>query len=206
MATPPYSYDIKRADQFTEPGLITDQVINAVIDADLVIADLTGQNANAFYELAIRHMEGRPAIHMVTKGESLPFDIKDYRAISYRRDHPDDLETAIRQLREQVKTVEGPDFQVSNPVTKARGYKDLTHSGDPRDKLIADLTKDYDEINMRLAYLENVQMASKNLATMDSLSSPWRPVRYTRVVRTPEGNSVLHVLPDSDVSDDEGEN
>ena len=53
-----FGYVVKRSDEISEPGMITDQVISSVLDDDLVIADLTGHNPNAFYELAIRHMTG----------------------------------------------------------------------------------------------------------------------------------------------------
>lgn len=44
-----------RADQISEPGLITNQVIRYLINSQLVIADLTRHNPNVFCELAIRH-------------------------------------------------------------------------------------------------------------------------------------------------------
>jgi len=48
-------YKAVRADEISEPGIITTQVIQRLIDDDLVIADLTERNPNVFYELAIRH-------------------------------------------------------------------------------------------------------------------------------------------------------
>jgi hypothetical protein len=44
-----------RADKISEQGIITSQVIEHIVNDPLVIADLTKQNANVFYELAIRH-------------------------------------------------------------------------------------------------------------------------------------------------------
>ncbi len=64
----PFNYDVQRADEISEPGLITDQIIGAIIEADLVVADLTGANPNAFHELAIRHMEEGIVIHMAMRG------------------------------------------------------------------------------------------------------------------------------------------
>ena len=48
-------FKIERADQMTQPGMIDAQVINALLNADLVIADLSTLNPNAFYEIGIRH-------------------------------------------------------------------------------------------------------------------------------------------------------
>jgi hypothetical protein len=49
-----------RADQLNDPGRITSQVIKLLMEAELVIADLTGNNANVYYELSFRHALGKP--------------------------------------------------------------------------------------------------------------------------------------------------
>ena len=60
-------------------GLITKAIIEQIITADLVIADLTGNNPNVFYELAIRHSYRKPTIQIV-KGEiDIPFDVANMR-------------------------------------------------------------------------------------------------------------------------------
>ena len=48
-------YETIRADNISEPGIITSQIIQHLLEDSLVIADLTGRNPNVFYELAIRH-------------------------------------------------------------------------------------------------------------------------------------------------------
>ena len=57
-------YIVKRADEIDHPGMITSQIIAHIINDDLVIADLTDQNPNVFYELAIRHAIHKPFIHL----------------------------------------------------------------------------------------------------------------------------------------------
>jgi hypothetical protein len=47
---------VKRADRDPRPGLIDAQMINDLLNADLVVADLSFSNPNAFYEMGIRHM------------------------------------------------------------------------------------------------------------------------------------------------------
>src|SRR5262245_29916524 len=61
-----------RADQIVAPGSINTQVITRLLEVPLVIADLSLHNANAFYELAIRHMVRLPTIHMIHKDWTLP--------------------------------------------------------------------------------------------------------------------------------------
>jgi len=48
-------FSIFRADELPFPGSISHQVIKWLYNADLVIADLTGDNPNVIYELAVRH-------------------------------------------------------------------------------------------------------------------------------------------------------
>jgi hypothetical protein len=36
-------------------GNITGQVIQAIVSADLIVADLTGKNANVYYEIGVAH-------------------------------------------------------------------------------------------------------------------------------------------------------
>jgi hypothetical protein len=43
-----FGYEPLRADQIAEPGLISSQVIQHIMNDPLVIADLTGRNPNVF--------------------------------------------------------------------------------------------------------------------------------------------------------------
>ena len=74
-------YNVVRADKTSQPGLITTQVIDKLLKAELVVADLTEHNPNVFYELAVRHAAQKPIIHLIEDGESIPFDVADFRTI-----------------------------------------------------------------------------------------------------------------------------
>ena len=54
-----------------------------LMDAELVIADLTGNNANVYYELSFRHAIAKPVIHMALQDTRLSFDVQDNRTIFY---------------------------------------------------------------------------------------------------------------------------
>jgi hypothetical protein len=95
-ALEPLGYTVVRADEISEPGSITLQVIERILSSDLVIADLTDHNPNVFYELAVRHASEKPVIHVIATGQKIPFDIADMRTISVETD----LEGADRSRNE----------------------------------------------------------------------------------------------------------
>ncbi|MCG8087988.1 MAG: hypothetical protein JAZ13_20015 [Candidatus Thiodiazotropha taylori] len=148
-------YYVFRADEVDDPGTISDRVILDTINSDLLIADLTSHNANAFYELGIRHSYGKPTIHMISDDEEPPFDVSDQRIINYNLSNPGHHSEARRNLTQQIKATLNDDYIVQNPVTRAKGYESLQITGDSKDVLIAGLLK-------RVEKLENEQKNINN--------------------------------------------
>lgn len=66
--------------------MISRQIIERLINADVVVADLSGHNPNVFYELAMRHAFTKPSILLYDPALPLPFDVKDLRAIPVTTD------------------------------------------------------------------------------------------------------------------------
>jgi hypothetical protein len=54
--------DCARGDDIFGSNVIMDDVKAAIDKADLVIADLSGQNPNVFYEVGIAHTLGKPVL------------------------------------------------------------------------------------------------------------------------------------------------
>ena len=152
-ALEPLGYKVERADRIPTPGTITDQIINAVLSADVVVADLTGHNANAFYELALRHMVGRPTVHLITAGERIPFDVADMRTIHYSVKNPTDIAKAREELAKQVIETEKSESELSNPVTRARGIQRLSKSEDSMERLVAEMSKQIAELGARQEFM-----------------------------------------------------
>lgn len=58
-------------------------IIQDIHDADIAIADLTGQKPNVYYELGIRHALKLGTITMTQDFSTLPSDLKSYYCFSY---------------------------------------------------------------------------------------------------------------------------
>lgn len=74
-----------RVDEVVGPGSITKDIIEGIIDADIIIADLTLKNPNVFYELGISHATGNKTIMTCQNEKDVPFDIANYRTIFYKQ-------------------------------------------------------------------------------------------------------------------------
>lgn len=143
--------DPVRADKIAQPGMIDAQVIRHLFDAELVIADLSYLNANAFYEIGIRHMAEKPIIHMQLVGDKIPFDVSLYRAIKFSLSHPKDLRDARQALSEAVQATIDAKAEIENPVTRARGQIKVRESASPENKVLID---QIEALQQRMSLLE----------------------------------------------------
>lgn len=107
--------DIKPAYEIMESGMISNQIIGRIINDDLIVANLTGNNPNVMYELAIRHGAAKPIIHICEDGTSLPFDIKDNRTIFYKDDMLG-VQELKRNFEAFVKQVDYSKEYKDNPI------------------------------------------------------------------------------------------
>ncbi|MER9524859.1 hypothetical protein NKI96_14915 [Mesorhizobium sp. M0292] len=161
------NFRVERADKISNPGRIDEQIITALLSAELVIADLTNLNPNAFYEIGIRHAIQKPTIHMHLEGQKIPFDISSFRSIEFSRKWPKDLEAARKTLTEFVKTAVADEYVVDNPVTFSRGKVEFAKTATPSEKIMQDQLSD---ILRRLGTIENAPSAfSVLLRNMPSL-------------------------------------
>lgn len=116
--------DIEPAYEINLSGMITTQIINRIIEDDLVIVNLTGNNPNVMYELCLRHVVAKPIIHICEKGTSLPFDIKDSRTIFYENDMMG-VEELKGMLCSFLDNISYTDDYVDNPIYVAKKYNHL---------------------------------------------------------------------------------
>lgn len=110
--------DIKPSYEINISGMINTQIINRIIEDDLVIANLTGNNPNVMYELCLRHVVAKPIIHICENGTILPFDIKDNRTIFYTNDMlgVEELKAAMMKYIDEIVYDEE---YVDNPIYTA---------------------------------------------------------------------------------------
>ncbi len=147
-------YEVKRADDFTQPDVITNLVILAIKNSSLVVVDLTDHNPNVFYELALAHMLHKPVIPLIKVDQRIPFDNQAMGTIHYSRARIELWEKAIASLKKAAAETRQPNYKVNNPVTLALGVEQLKLSGDPKEQVIAELREGLQRVSRELDVLK----------------------------------------------------
>ncbi len=86
-----------RADEISYVGNVVQEVFKRIDSARLLIADMTGQNANVFYEVGYAHAKSRRVVLLTEKSGDIPFDLRGERHIIYG--------ASLTALREQLLKV-----------------------------------------------------------------------------------------------------
>jgi hypothetical protein len=160
-----FGYKVKRADEDADPGMIGDRVISDIINAELVVADLTDLNPNAFYELGIRHSTEKPTIHIARGGTPLPFDNVAHRTIFVELADWESIQRGRAQLASSGRAIRDPGFQVSNPITQANASFKMRESADPRDRVIVELQERVSALEMRSSALAQNRAGDDDFAS-----------------------------------------
>jgi len=77
-------FEVFRADEELRAGEIRTDMFQELLLADLVVVDLSIDNANVWYELGVRHaLRARGVVQIKSKREYMPFDVYTDRTLSY---------------------------------------------------------------------------------------------------------------------------
>jgi hypothetical protein len=72
-----------RADELFSTGSVIEQIWEQISRAKVLLADLTGKNANVFYELGLAHAANKPVVFTTGQLEDVPFDLRHLRVAVY---------------------------------------------------------------------------------------------------------------------------
>ena len=159
-----------RIDHKNTPDSITQDILDSLDRYELVIADLTGQNPNVFFEIGYRASTGKPVIHLKRRGEKIPFDVSSIRTFDYDLTDLDvvaetreRLEKAILSFAyeddsDEIEEMEGGEGSKIISILNAITYKLDILSQDIR-------KKDYENIKAVIEAYNGMQPASESMET-----------------------------------------
>lgn len=116
-----FGLQVVRADQIGKPGMITAQIIEHLVKARLVVADLSFHNPNVFYEVALRHACRLPIVQLTRAADPIPFDLDQFRTVQVDTTSIYTLVPRLESLRSevanQIRRALSDPADVDNPLT-----------------------------------------------------------------------------------------
>src|SRR2546421_2606271 len=128
----------KRADELSRPSAITHDIWVLANPAKVMLADLSGENPNVFYELGLGHALGKPAILITDSAEQVPFDLRSLRVIVYDKNKPDwgerlkrKIQIAIEEVLDSPADAVLPTFLIKEIQRKKQGKRGQKQTSAP---------------------------------------------------------------------------
>lgn len=160
-------YQCFRMDEDPGPKNIPAQLVRELLDADLIIVDVSEPNPNVYYELGISHTLGNKTIVVTQNIEKLPFDLRGELAISYQPTR-DGWALLQKRLGDAIRRLEGNGRQPTNMVQLAgKEYFDLRGKAEDA---IARLNSERARIAAFREYLAQGRPITDNSAVVDELT------------------------------------
>lgn len=98
-------FDVIRADEFYSSTPILTDIIKSIKESSVIIADITPDNPNVFYEIGYAHAINKPTILICDKTrEKLPFDVSSFRTLFYENSiaGKSKVENSLRKYLESI--------------------------------------------------------------------------------------------------------
>ena len=98
----------ERVDEQVFQESMLQRIYNQIAKADIIVADMTGRNANVFYEVGYAHALGKVVILLTQNAEHIPFDLKHYSHIVYQGRISDLIPELERTVRWHIQNSTSP--------------------------------------------------------------------------------------------------
>jgi tetratricopeptide (TPR) repeat protein len=168
-----------RADEATTSGDILTDMFQELLLADLVIADLSIDNANAFYELGIRHaFRKRGVVHIQAGRAYMPFDIFNVRTLPYHITpegvpDPEFLEKDIQAIARMTRDTWASDREaIHSPIFNLLTGLDEPDQKSLRTPLATGFWREYNEWKSRVTIAQRQKRIGDILLLTEEISNP----------------------------------
>lgn len=113
-----------RCDEIHNGKPIHTNMFSNLLEAPMVLCDLTGDNPNVMYELGRRDAHGKPVVRVREDGQSSPFNVREHEIIPYRKGRvidevPEDRAKITQAIKETFSSNIDDSPNVSSPPRSA---------------------------------------------------------------------------------------
>jgi len=96
-----FKYKPLKIDEIQDSGSITNQILEEIAQSEIVLADLTGERPNCYYEAGFAYAIGKEIILTIHKGSSIHFDLAGHRFIEWETEG--ELRRKLKNRFEAIK-------------------------------------------------------------------------------------------------------
>ena len=100
-------FECVRADEFHSSTPILTDIMKSIKESSAIIAEITPDNPNVFYEIGFAHAIAKPTILVCDRNrEKLPFDLSSFRTLFYQNSisGKSKVESSLRKYLENILT------------------------------------------------------------------------------------------------------
>ena len=99
-----FGYDVVRIDAIQDSGNISEQILQNIAESRIILAELSGERPNCYYEAGFAHALGKELIFCIRDGDEIHFDLAGRRFIVW------DTEAKFRhELRARLEAIAAKD-------------------------------------------------------------------------------------------------
>jgi hypothetical protein len=108
-----------RADELFTTGSVVEQIWDQIEKAKLLLADLSGKNANVFYELGLAHAARKPVVFTSSNTDDVPFDLRHLRVIIYDIREPEWATRLRKSIADYLRNaMKEPEKSIPHPFRR----------------------------------------------------------------------------------------
>jgi hypothetical protein len=113
-----------RADELFTTGSVVEQIWEQIEKSKLLLADLSGKNANVFYEMGLAHAASKPVVFTSSDVADVPFDLRHLRVIIYDIREPEWASRLRQSITEYLRNAaKEPEKSIPHPFRKEIGLE-----------------------------------------------------------------------------------
>lgn len=108
-----------RGDELFSTGSVVEQIWEQIEKAPVLLADLSGKNANVFYELGLAHAARKPVVFTASTVEDVPFDLRHLRVIIYDVREPEWSKNLRQSITDYLRNAaKEPEKSIPHPFRR----------------------------------------------------------------------------------------
>jgi hypothetical protein len=99
-----FGFDVLRVDEIQDSGNISQQILENISKSELILAELSGERPNCYYEAGFAHALGKEMIFAISEDYKIHFDLAGHRFIEWGTEA--ELRTQLRGRLESYTSKE----------------------------------------------------------------------------------------------------